>query len=337
MPLISIKHYLEHAPSSDYRPTLDLLAATVSQHPIAFNPTQRERFRGDVTAILHRLNIPVSAEQFIVAVGAISEALMHHNESIATLIGSQSSELQNMIVMLTQSIRFLGSASDESTRNLEEIAGQLKQASTLEDVSLLRVRLGQCLGKLKEEAARQNHSCNQKLQALSEKLAESQRRLVEDGVMADIDPITGFAGRRSAEAAIQEAIASNSSYYVAVAVLEGMRSINCIFGYKMGDDILCEFAARLAAHFPAPDAMFRWNGPTIVSLLRRPEPIQVIRIDVGRAIADAPTSRIIANRSRNAFVNSTVASLIIPVAAPADKLFAQIDEFVATRVQEKKP
>jgi GGDEF domain-containing protein len=334
MPLISIRKYLDLANSGDYRPTLDLLAETVTQHPIAFNAAQSEHFRSDVAAILGQLTVPVDVEQFTAAVSAINQALKSHNQSVATLIGNQSGELQNMVIMLTQAIRSLGAASDVSARNLEEIAVQLKHASTLEDVAQLRKRLSECLEKLRTETARQKDDHHRNLQALHVKLAESQRHLAKQGIAADVDPVTGFAGRRTAERSIQETLDARKTGFLLITVLKGIQAINSLFGYDVGDEMMSAFSTALAAQFPSPPAICRWSGPTIVVLLHRPGPIQVLRMELGHAVAAAPTSKVIARRGRNALASFTTETLVIPVTSPAGGLFSQIDEFVATRVHE---
>jgi GGDEF domain-containing protein len=336
MSLISIKKYLDLAGSGDYRPTIDLVAEIATQHPIAFSPAQREQFRSDVTSILDRLSDPLDKEQFVTAVTAVSQALQSHNQSVASRIADQSVELQNMVVMLTQAIRSLGSASDISARNLEEIAVQLKQTATLEDVSRLRMRLSECLARLASETTRQKADTQRNLQSLNVKLAETQQRLAQHGMAADVDPVTGFAARRTAETAIHDVLASQESCYLVIAVLENMPAINGLFGYDIGDTILREFAAGLAAHLRSPAAIYRWRGPTIVGLLHWSEPIPIVRVEVGRAVAAAPNSKFIATQNRNAIVKATAASLILPVTPPAAELFSQIDEFVAARVPEAK-
>jgi GGDEF domain-containing protein len=334
MPLISIKKYLDLANSGDYRPILDLLADTVTQHPIAFNSGQSEQFRSDVAAILGQLSVPVDVEQFSTATAAISQALERHNQFVATLISNQSGELQNMVIMLTQAIRSLGSASDVSVRNLEEIAVQLKRTSTLEDVAQLRKRLSECLENLRNETARQKDEHHHNLQALHVKLAESQRRLAKHDIAADVDPVTGFAGRHTAERLIQETLDATKTAFLLVTVLKGIQAINSLFGYDIGDEMMCEFSTALAAHFPSPAAICRWSGPTIVVLLHRPGPIQVLRMELGHAVAAVPTSKVIASGGRKAMANFTTETFVIPVTSPAGGLFSQIDEFVATRVHE---
>ena len=47
---------------------------------------------------------------------AISQALERHHRSVSNLVQRQGSELQNMISMLAQTIRSLGSASEVHSR-----------------------------------------------------------------------------------------------------------------------------------------------------------------------------------------------------------------------------
>lgn len=265
---------------------------------------------------------------------AISQALERHNRSVSNLVHRQGSELQNMISMLAQTIRSLGSASEVSARNLESIAGQLKQASALEDIYQLRIRLGECLKNVCDEATRQRTEGQSRVQVMKQGLAVSQQRLSHHGIETDIDRVTGFAGRSAAEVAIHEAAEAGDSRYVAVAVLEKMQLINARFGYAVGDEVLCEFAALVAGRLCSRAEFYRWSGPTVIGILRRSEPLHVIRAEVSRVI-EVPISKSLVTGSQNAFITTTPASMVIPVAPPPADIIARIDRFVAAQLPKE--
>lgn len=335
MALISIKRYLDLSAGDAYQRMLEVLVETVTEHPIDIDHAESERFKGEVIRIQERFGADsATGEQFSLAVQAVIQALERHNRSISNLVRRQGSELQNMVTMLTQTIKTLGSASDLSGKNLEAIAAQLKRASALEDIYQLRVRLAECLKNVRAEASRQRDESQGNLQTLKQELAGSQQRLSHHGIETEIDRVTGFAGRSAGQVAIHEAVEGGVSGCVAVAVLGKMQSINARFGYGVGDEVLCEFAARVAGRLCSRAAFYRWSGPTIVGILQRTEPLHVIRAEVARVV-EVPVSKSLVSGEQNAFITTSAVSLVLPIAPPAAEIVSRIDSFVAAQIPKE--
>src|SRR5271167_2164291 len=117
MAIISIKRYLDVSFPEAHLRMLELLVQTVTEHPIDIDHAECERFKSEVAKIQETFGAEADGEQFSQAVEAISQALERHHRSVSNLVQSQGSELQNMITMMAQTIRSLGSASDVSARN----------------------------------------------------------------------------------------------------------------------------------------------------------------------------------------------------------------------------
>ena len=334
MALISIKRYLDLSSGDAYKRMLGVLAETVTEHPVDIDRAECERFKSEVGKIQERFGADSTAEQFSLAVGAISQAIERHNRSVANLVHRQGSELQNMIAMLAQTVKALGAAGEISSKNLENIAMQLKRASALEDIYQLRLRLSECLKNVRDEAARQRTDNQGTLQVMKHELAASQQRLSNHGILTDVDRVTGFAGRGAAEVALHEAVNAPDPHYVVVAVLGRMESINARFGYAIGDEVLCEFAARVAGRLCSRASFYRWSGPTIIGILQRSEPIHAIRTEASRVV-EAPISKSLVSGSQNAFITTSAASLVLPVTAPATEMIAQIDTFVNGQIPKE--
>jgi GGDEF domain-containing protein len=314
-----------------YQRMLELLVETVTEHSIDIDRGECDRFKSEVAKIQERFGAEATGEQFSLAVGAISQALERHNRSVSNLVHRQGSELQNMVSMLTQTIKALGSASEISGKNLETIATQLKRASALEDIYQLRVRLTECLKNVRDEAARQRTESLSTLQLMKHELASSQQRLSHHGIETDVDRVTGFAGRTAAEVAIHEATHAPEPRYIVIAVLGKMESINARFGYAVGDELLCEFAARVAGRLCSRAAFYRWSGPTIIGILQRSEPMHAISTEIGRVV-EAPLSKSLVSGSQNAFITTSAASLVLAAIPPAADIIARIDSFVSAQI-----
>ncbi len=334
MAVISIKRYLDLPSNGAYQRMLEALVEMVTEHPIDIDHGECERYKSEVAQIQERFGAESTGEQFALAVHAISQALERHNRSVGNLFHRQGSELQNMVSMLAQTIKALGSASEISAKNLENIAVQLKRTSALEDIYHLRVRLTECLKNVRDEAARQRSESQSTLQVMKHELAASQQRLSHHGIETDIDRVTGFAGRSAAEIAIHEAINAGDAgdpRYIVVAVVGRMESINGRFGYAVGDEVLCEFAARLAGRLCSRAAFYRWSGPTILGILHRSQPLNAVRAEVGKVV-DAPISKSLVTSGQNAFITTSAVSMVLPAAPPAAEIITSIDSFVAAQI-----
>lgn len=340
MDLISIKRYLDlpgndsREPSERHQRMLELLVETVTEHPVDVDNAECERFKTEIAKIQQQFAVDTSNEQFSLAVSAISQALERHNRAVGNLVRRQGGELQNMVAMLTQTIKGLGSASDLSAKNLESIAGQLKRASALEDIYQLRVRLGQCLKNVRDEAVRQRSESQSSLQTLKHELAATQQRLSHHGIETDVDRVTGFAGRSAAEVAVHEVAEAEETHYVVVAVLGKMQAINARFGYAVGDELLCEFAARVAGRLCSRAAFYRWSGPTVIGILQRSEAQNAICAEVAKVV-EMPISKSMVSGEQNAFISTSAVSLVIAVAPPASDIIARIDSFVAAQIPKQ--
>ncbi|MGC2108714.1 MAG: GGDEF domain-containing protein [Candidatus Korobacteraceae bacterium] len=334
MALISIKRYLDGPPSEIYQRLLTLLIDTVAPHPVDVDHAECERYRAGITHIQEHFPADATGEQLLEAAEAISHLIESYNRSVTEFVHRQGDELQNMISMLTGTIKSLGSASEHSAKNLEVIETQLKRASALEDIHQLRLRLAECLHKVRDEAARQKNENQVNLDSLKNELASSQHRMAHHGIASVTDPVTGLASRSAAEVAIHEAANIGDIRYLLVAVLGKMQSINARFGYAVGDEVLCEFAARVAGRLCSNASFFRWNGPTIVGILKRPQPMHVVRAEAGRVL-EAPISKSLMNGLQNAFITTSAAWSLFPITPPGAELITKIDRFVVGQIPKE--
>ncbi len=334
MALISLKRYLDDASGEGCQRMLALLVEAVTQHPVDVDHAEYQRFTAEVARILQQLPAEPTGKQLLAAAEAIKELAAVHSHSVTGFVHRQGSELQNMISMLTETLKSLGSASEASAKNLETIELQLKRASALEDIHMVRMRLGECLKNVRAEAARQRNETLVSIETLKREVASTQKRMSYHGIEADIDRVTGFAGRSAAEVAIHEAVNASDICYVMIAVLSKMQAINSRFGYAVGDEVLCEFAARTAGRLCSNAAFFRWNGPTLIGILQRSEPLHVVKSEVGR-VAEATISKSLVTGQQNAFITTSAVWLVIPVAPPASDIISQIDSFVAAQMPKE--
>lgn len=334
MTLISIKRYLDGPPNETNQSILALLIDTLTPHPVEVDHDECEKFRAEILRIQERFAAQPTGERLLVAAEAIRGLLESHNRSVTEFVHRQGDELQNMISMLTGTIKSLGSASERSSESLEAIGSQLKRASALGDIQQLRLRLAECLNNVRNEAARLKNENKVNIDSLKSELTSLQHRMANHGIASVTDPVTGLASRSAAEVGIHEAANAGGSRYLLVAVLGKMQSINARFGYAVGDEVLCEFTSRVAGRLCSNAAFFRWNGPTIVAVLQRSQPMQVVSSEVGRVL-EAPISKSLMNGLQNAFITTSATWALFPIVAPGAELIAKIDQFVAAQIPKE--
>jgi GGDEF domain-containing protein len=332
--MISLKRYLDSSAGETYQRMLQLLADTAAQHPVDIDHRQCEGFKSEITRIQERFSAEANSEQLLVAAGTITQALATYNQAVSNFVRHQGAELQNMISMLTATIMSLGSASERSAKSLGAIEVQLKRASAVDDIRALRLRLEECLNQVRDEAARQRTETQVSIDSLKHELASSQHRLEHHGISSTTDPVTGLASRSAAEVAIHDAANAADTRYVMVAVLGKMQAINSRFGYAVGDELLCEFAARVVGRLCNHSHFYRWSGPSIIGVLQRTEPLHVIRTEISR-VTEVPVCKSLASGLQNAFITTSAAWLVLEAAPPATDLIRKIDQFVTEQVPKE--
>jgi len=114
--------------------------------------------------------------------------------------------------------------------------------------------------------------------------AEKLRRLAYQ------DPLTGLGNRASLEGGLESALELYAAGGLPVVLLyfdlDQFRSVNDRFGYKAGDQYLCEAANRLQRFIPGDAELFRYGGDKFVALVLSSGD-EASSVDWVRPIADA--------------------------------------------------
>jgi hypothetical protein len=129
-----------------------LLLQGIALHAVEVGRADHENFRLDMQALLEAVGANPSTAVLLVTTGSALKMLENYNQSTTQYLRMQGAELQNMIGMLTRTVAALVSGSNRSVTRLREIEGQLVEASEIQDVRMLRLRMEQCLERIREEA-----------------------------------------------------------------------------------------------------------------------------------------------------------------------------------------
>jgi GGDEF domain-containing protein len=205
-------------------------------------------------------------------------AIEDYNRGAQRVHAAQTVELRCMIEMLSQTLVALADAGGQSVKNLQIIRNQVENASKLDDIRLLRTRLGDSLKAITEEAKHQRERNHEMLRRAE------QAALIASGHRDDpeVDRVSGLPSAEKAESVMGTRLGSASRYYAAVFVLERLDSLNLRYGYSTGDQLLQNFGRTLKSRLAAEDELYRWRGPSFVALLDRAIPPDAVRAELSR-------------------------------------------------------
>jgi GGDEF domain-containing protein len=279
--VLSIRRYLNEYGTESTNPLLrvcTLLLEGIAKHALAFDREEYQEFRASLQQLGSALQTTLVKDESEAIAQAVCEALGDYNRAAQRAQGAQTVELRCMIEMLSQTLVALAESGGQSVQALQSIQKEVESARQLDDIRLLRARLGDSLKSISDEARRQK-----------ERNAEMLRQAEEAGRLAsgtqqepDVDRVSGLPTFPKAEDEIAVRVGADSAFYAAVFVVERVESVNLRYGPTTGDRLLQVFSERLVSKLSSKDEVFRWRGPAYGALLNRSGPTDRVRAEVAR-------------------------------------------------------
>jgi GGDEF domain-containing protein len=254
-----------------------------------------------------------------------------YNRRTSKVVQRQNTELQHMVSMLTQTLITVGASGDSSVAKLQDIEKSIERARMLEDIQLLKLRLGECLETVREEAMRQKTEGQSALENLKKELETSRERIGTVTTAVDLDAATGLPSKKEALKAIQAAVASPDSRFLAIAVVSRVQAVNARFGYAVGDRMLAAFAEHFQGNLGAGDQVFRWHGPALIALLERGDELEAVRTEI-RRFAETKLEKTVEVGSRTVMLPISATWSIFQVTQPLEELLKKMEAFTAAQV-----
>ncbi len=333
MKLISFKRYMTSADETPaFRRIIALLLQGIGLHSVEGSRDDYDRFRADLEHIQGATGAEASVDELLVAAGSALQALKDYNQRTSRYLRLQSAELQNMIGMLTQTVVTIGSGSERSSTRLQEIAKQLEHVSVIEDVQKLKLRMGDCLESVREEAKRQKTEGGALAESIGQEVRRSQQRITAIH-NPEVDSCTGLPKRATAELYMHESLEKPGARFVLTAVAQRIHAINARYGYAVGDHVLDVMCSHFKSHLSADDHLFRWTGPGIVAVLEREESLDRVRGEI-RRIAEERLEKLFDIGGRSVLIRVSAGWSLIPLTAPVAEIAKHIDTFVASQLPD---
>jgi GGDEF domain-containing protein len=241
-----------------------LVLQAVAKHSVEYGAAAKSEFAASIGAITQRIEQSPSSEDALISTGEAIHSIQTYNEQATRHISGQARELYGMVNMLTDTVIKLGGTATSSCRNLTQIERSLEQATAIDHIRLLKMRMSDELRSMRLEIESQKARYEELEQGLREN-ARKTGRMARGG---QIDPITDLEDRNAALAAIEQILSFGSGFHVAVFCLENLDQMNKRFGFATGDGVLATFSGFLGMH-TSNDLLFRWRGPFFVSIIAR--------------------------------------------------------------------
>ena len=304
---------------------ITLLLEAIAQHAVEGDAADLETFRRDVANALLKMVPETEPGELLVVGGSVSRTLEEYNKRITQHVRQRNSVLQNIISMLTATMISISDSGDRTATRLQDIEKQLVSAAMIEDVRVLKHRLGECLESIREERKSQNEQASKMVQHLQNTIASAPK--IDDAPR--VDAATGLPDRAAAEAALSECAAANEPAYTLVFIADRVQLINARFGYAAGDEVLKTIQTHVRKGLRPEDRMFRWRGPSFLALLKRSDPVDCVRAEISRIVMTRLQKTFdIGNRS--VLVPIGMQWALFPVSSSSKLLVHKIDNFVAS-------
>ncbi len=140
--------------------------------------------------------------------------------------------------------------------------------------------------------------------------------------------LPGFRARRRGSSRCRRRYKASKHVYVVAMVVKGVQSVNSRFGFGFGDSMLRIFKEKVEAKLLRTDRLFRWDGPALVVLMDRMDPIGQVRGNI-RRILDEHMEQTLQLDGRSVGIPITAEWMTFPLIPPLETAAKQIQAFIA--------
>ena len=310
-----------------FRKLISIFLEKIGSGCVRYDTGEYEAFRVEMKQLQERADHETSPTLLFITAGAAVQAMENYNLRITGFLRKQAGELRSIVSMITETAIKLGGENARAAQRLQEIGNRFEQVGALEDLQALKAHLGDCLHSFREELQRQKTESSATIRALQ--LEIERRPTGTDATPPEpFDHVTGLPRQSAAITALETASANGKRVYVVAMVIKGVQSVNARFGFEVGDRMLCVFKESAERQLLRQDRMYRWDGPAIVVLMERTEPIAQTRANL-RRILDGHLEESFDVDGRSVLIPIAVDWTAFPLVQPVANAVKQIRAFVA--------
>jgi len=309
-----------------FRKVLSIFLEKIATGCVHCDNVEHDVFRAEMNLLRDQAENFVSPAVMLATAGSAAQAMENYNIEITELLRKHSSELQAIVHLITETALKIGAGNARATQRLQELGHRFEQAGDLEDLRAIKASLNDCLSSFREEVVRQKAESDGAIRALQ---LEIERRPSGINPPSDrYDTVTGLPRQTAGLLAMHAALHNNKRLYVVAMVVKGIQSVNTRFGSEFGDRLLRVFKENVESKLSRADRLFRWDGPAIVVLMDRIDPIGQVRGNI-RRILDERLEQTFHLDGRSVRIPIIAEWIAFPLIPPMDTAAKQIDAFIA--------
>ena len=341
--MISIKRFLEQrrqasGPEPDMVEALmqmgRLLLDTIATRMVHGNESDFKVFSRTLQKLVRQMEGPQSAMSLLGISSDAVEAFEAHCQRTTEYFREQNEERQSMVAMLTDTVADLSGQTDASVARLQAIEQQLAQASELEDIRALRVRLRESLLALREAAAQERDTSVATLKRLQGQIETSRR-----GVPGEPEHSrANYADIDLTPEPSQGPLEFIPTAYVAAFRLQRAEHIASRFGEAVKLQMLSMIGAQLKTLLGPTDRLLRWKGTSFVMFIYSTDAIKEVRGQISEIIAATGQHYIEVGR-KSALLSVGVDWILFPQSdrPSLEAVFTEVDAFLSNTRAESSP
>jgi GGDEF domain-containing protein len=333
--VLSIRKYLTDCGTESTNPYLQvctMLLKGIARTALAWDRVEYAEFCATLEGLASTLETSQEADELLAVASGVKDALENYNRGAQNVHAAQTVELRCMIEMLSQTLVALAQAGTQSIQRLQSIRSQVETARQLDDIRLLRARLGDTLKAISDEARMQRELSTEMLRHAQEAASVALGHRADP----DTDRVSGLPSPEKAEAEIAAKAGPGSPYFAVVFVVERVNTLNLNYGYSAGDQLLHAFGQHLKDNLARNNNIFRWRGPAIMAMLQRSCAIDKVKEEVTHFAARRP-EHVMQIGGRTVKLPMTCSWSIVELAKCelAGKACQEIDHFVAEHWEKR--
>ena len=343
--MVSLKRYLNNTGGeSTLRKVAALLFEKLGEYAVTGDSEEFEAFRTEMRAIHDALTPDLPPENLLILAGSATQGLETYNKRISRMIARQGADFQAIIKMIEDSLLKIGGENAEFVRSLGKIDEDLQRCSGFQDLNSLKQNLGVCLSGFRQEIEREKTASKARIEKLQSQI-ENFRKPGAGSTGTTASPARAPAPvraprplrttigprlREDCMAALQEAIDTGTRHFALVIVVNRVQPIIARFGSDAGKRMLARVEEHLQTQLLASDQVFRWAGPSMVSVLERPEALETVRSTVRRML-EASIEENYNIGGRSVLIPISVAWTLLMLASTPEAMASQIQTFIASQ------
>lgn len=282
--MASLKAYLNRSKdNTQLRQAFSLMCENLASGAAVAEADAHAALAVDIHRLREYAEEDSSPDAVLVAAESVTQMVSAYNSEITLLLRRQQRELKNMVHMMAETVATIAGEATPMVTKLREISGALENARNIRDLDALKRTVGDSLQDFCDEALRQREQADRLIMTLRREIELGPQ---EEGTPEppDLDPVTGLPSKETCVKALHRPIPAHKRRYIVTLVVNNLEAINARFGYEIGNNVLCRFIDFVVQVMRAEDRVYRWSGPTLVTVIETAETLDQIRAYIGKIL-----------------------------------------------------